>query len=699
MEPGPGLTRAEAEALFKDAADPAIAFLYDDKVRDALVAQLRELTGCSPVWVRLGLWAMQQAAAGVAADGTQWLAGKAGVGIARLVIRFPGVDRLVRGLRQLLRGARGGAAFREEIVAIARGDHVPDLSQLPSDAPDDIKLALRLLKEVGDLTTYLPGEFDALHAKLDELRGYLAHLERIERLFADAMTALRQQYEARIAGLEQQQQIDRDTIGAQNAALRALADRVEQVEPAPRIEDALEKVSQGDTREAETLLAEIGDRKVREHSRHSEKGRRAAVEAAEAFRHQGALAQSRSIADAIVSYRRAVELDPNHCWTWVFLCRLELEAGHLAAAEHAAVQARNAAREERDLAASMHELGDVRQAQGDLAGALRAYSEGCSLFERLTTKDQNNLQAKSDIATSWDKIGDVHRYQGDLDLAFEAYCASQLIILQLTALNPGDTQSWRDLSVISEKLGSTLLLKQDIISALQAFRKCNAIRQDLVRANPSSAGLRRDLMVSWNKLGNTWNALDKPARTLRAYRKGKHIAEQLVSSDPHNLLWQRDLGVSWERLSNFWIELGDLTMALENCHKCRLIGSFLVAADPANSQWQRDSALSWNRLGQVQERQGDIVKALQSYDQSKPIHERLAASDPTNAQWQRDLLIWHHTRAEILATVPGRAAEAPVHWAEALRIARPLAASARLAPIDPDIIQAIEHRLARTKES
>jgi hypothetical protein len=362
MEPGPGLTPAEIESLFQEAAEPAVAFLYDDKVRDALVAQVCDLTGCRPVWARLGLWATQQAAAGIAANGVQWLGGKAGVAVAGLLLRCPGCDRVADGLRRLLGRARAEADFRAEIAAVARSEREPDPSRLSSDAPDDVRLALALMTQVQDLAAYLPGEFDVLHAEMALLRAEAARLARIEALVADALAALQRQHEARLAGLERQRQLDRDTIAAQNAALRALADRAERPEPAPRIEHALAMVGQGDTREAEALLATIGSRKAQEHARHADAARTAAAEAAEAYRHQGALAQTRSVTDAVAAYRRAAELDPDDCRTWIFLARLELTVGHVAAAAEAAARARDAARNQRDRSVALTQLGDVQRA-------------------------------------------------------------------------------------------------------------------------------------------------------------------------------------------------------------------------------------------------------------------------------------------------------------------------------------------------
>lgn len=697
MESGAGLTQGEVEALLGEAAEPAIAFLYDDQVRDALVAQVCDLTGCPPVYARLALWATQQAASGIAASGVQWLGGQAAVGIVAVLVRCPGSGRLVLGLRRLFRRAREEAAFRAELVAIANGERDPELAPLPKDAADDIRLALALLTKLDDVSTYLPGEFDALHDWMANLRAELVRIERIEALVAEALKAFKQQYEARIAGLEQQRQLDRDTIAAQNAALRALADRAERAEPTPHIELALAKAAQGDTRAAETLLAEIGSRKAQEHTRFADHAQKAAVEAAEAYHHQGALAQIRSVADAIQAYRRAAELDPDNCWTWIFLARLQAQTGDLISAEHAAAKAKAIAREERDLAAAVHELGELRRAQGDLVGALQAHSEGHRIFERLAAANPENVQRQRDLAVSWDKLGDVWRAQGQYVMAADAYSSSQRIAERLAMSDANNAHGWRDLSVSWEKLGSIRLAQQDLAGALHAFSTCKTIRERLTSAHPCNSGWQRDLAVSWNKLGSTFEMLGKPLKALRAYRKGKRIADHLASIDSFNLDWQRDLAVSCERLSNLWRDLGDYTAAMKFCDENLDIIRLLLKADSSSSELKRDLALNFNRRGQIQECQGDMAAALSSYDQSRIIHEQLAALDATNAQWQRDLVIWHCTRARLLDMMPTLGAEARTHWAEALRIARTLLASGQILPLDPNIVQEIDEHLTHNR--
>ena len=69
---------------------------------------------------------------------------------------------------------------------------------------------------------------------------------------------------------------------------------------------------------------------------------------------------------------------------------------------------------QRDLSISWNKLGDVRQAQGELSGALQAFAEGMKIAAKLAAADPGNAGWQRDLSVSWDRLGDVRVAQGDL---------------------------------------------------------------------------------------------------------------------------------------------------------------------------------------------------------------------------------------------------------------------------------------------
>ena len=110
-----------------------------------------------------------------------------------------------------------------------------------------------------------------------------------------------------------------------------------------RIAHALQALAAGDPEQAEGLLGEVVERREAEGSAAQTEATEAYAEAAEAARHLGAIAYDRDTRKAIGAYQTATRLDPNHIWSWIFLGRLQEQAGNLTGAEEAYQHALQAA--------------------------------------------------------------------------------------------------------------------------------------------------------------------------------------------------------------------------------------------------------------------------------------------------------------------------------------------------------------------
>ncbi|MFZ1430782.1 MAG: hypothetical protein WAS21_28945, partial [Geminicoccaceae bacterium] len=89
----------------------------------------------------------------------------------------------------------------------------------------------------------------------------------------------------------------------------------------------------------------------------------------------------------------------------------------------------------------------------------------------------------------------------------------------------------------------------------------------------------------------------------------------------------------------------------------------------------------------------DLAGALDAYTQSQTIRAKLAAADPGNAGWQRDLIVSYVKLAGVAGAGPHPAAAA-TYYRQALDVARTLAATGRLAPVDAWMVEDLERRLA-----
>jgi Flp pilus assembly protein TadD len=78
-------------------------------------------------------------------------------------------------------------------------------------------------------------------------------------------------------------------------------------------------------------------------------------------------------------------------------------------------------------------IGDVLGAQGDLAGAVRAYADSFAIRERLAKSDPENAEWQADLAATYRKLGRLSAALGKKDQAARLFKAGRDIMQALAA--------------------------------------------------------------------------------------------------------------------------------------------------------------------------------------------------------------------------------------------------------------------------
>jgi tetratricopeptide (TPR) repeat protein len=91
--------------------------------------------------------------------------------------------------------------------------------------------------------------------------------------------------------------------------------------------------------------------------------------------------------------------------------------------------------------------GGVQEAQGDLSAALKSYSDGLAIFERLAKSDPGNAGKQRDLSVSYNKVGGAQEAWGDLNAALKSYSDGLAIAEGLAQIDPGNAGWQRELSV------------------------------------------------------------------------------------------------------------------------------------------------------------------------------------------------------------------------------------------------------------
>jgi tetratricopeptide (TPR) repeat protein len=331
---------------------------------------------------------------------------------------------------------------------------------------------------------------------------------------------------------------------------------------------------------------------------------------------------------------------------------------------------------QRDQSVSHRIVGDLHEAQGDLAGALEAFRQGLAVAERLAAADPGYALCQYDLSILFERLGGVAEAQGRRDEAKAYFLRKQEVIEQLAAADPENAAWQHDLAASQGEVANVLVAQGNLAGALEALLRALAIAERLAAAEPGNAGWQRDLEVSHSKVGDVLQAQGNLAGALEAFRRALAIAGRLSAADPGNARWQLDLAVSHVKVGDVLVVQGNLSGALEDFRLGQASAERLAAADPGNAGWQHDLGVSYGKVGNVLVAQGNLAGALAVFRRSLAIQEQLAAADPGNAQWQRDVSRSHERVGFVL--------EAQENPAEALEVyRRGLSIAERLADADP----------------
>jgi uncharacterized caspase-like protein len=438
---------------------------------------------------------------------------------------------------------------------------------------------------------------------------------------------------------------------------------------------AQEEIAKGNTAAAEKLYAEA--------LAHEEKAAKTAAEQAaqrrkKAASHAGNLAGLSRWTDpskAVGYYKKALALDPDDRKTWNIYVKLVLNLGNTAQAKTAFEEIARTARTSKAQISRFWAnigLGDIAEAQGNLASAWRLYETAVEIGRRAAEADPGDMGWQRDLSVSYNKIGDVLKAQGNLGAALNRYEAA-LTIVERLAQADADNVGWQhDLSVSYGRVGGVLNAQGNLPAALTHYEASLTIAERLAKADASNAGWQRDVYSAlWYvadvqiKQGNLSHGLEKLQRS-------KSIMERLAKADANNAGWQHDLSVSYIKLGEVLVAQGNLAAALQSFMASLTIFERLAKTDPNNASWQRDLSVSYSRVGDVLKAQGNLVAALQHYKAFLAIAERLAKADANNAGWQRDLSV-SYIKVGALEEVRGNIDAAIKSYEESLPIAKSLA--------------------------
>jgi tetratricopeptide (TPR) repeat protein len=286
---------------------------------------------------------------------------------------------------------------------------------------------------------------------------------------------------------------------AQIQAMSALVAQQGDPEGPPNLGRALAELADGKTATARDLLAQRA-------AKMETAGLESLQQAAESYRHLGALAYLDDTDAALAAYQRATELDPDDPDGWNRLGRLRHRIGDLENAE-AALQA------VLRLGIASGSPGWQAVGCGNLGNVYRTwerFDQAAEMYEKAFEIDQR-LGRRSGMANAYGSLGDIHRIRGDLEQAVDMYEKALELSRELGS-QEGVARSY-------DGLASVLLMLEDFDLAEGLYQESLRLFEELRD--------EQGLAATYGNLGIVYQARDDFPRAIEMHEMALALNKEL----------------------------------------------------------------------------------------------------------------------------------------------------------------------------
>ena len=286
---------------------------------------------------------------------------------------------------------------------------------------------------------------------------------------------------------------------------------------------------------------------------------------------------------------------------------------------------------------TVYQIGAVRQARGDLAGAIDSYRESLAEAESLAGRDPSNTDWQLRLAYAHFYLGDALRLENDLDGAMTHLTAYRTIAERLVARDPSNATFQLELSYAQGNVAAIAEARGEYAAARGSLERALTIRQQLAARSPDDRKRQQDLAVMHNRLGVVLDRMGEGDLALQHYLADLQIREALVARDPRDQSIKEALYVALSYVSRAYEDRNELPQALAYASRGLDVASALTNVDATNAVWRRDFAVAENRAGNVLRWTPAVEDAKRRFEDAGRILGPLVAKSPTNAALRRDL--------------------------------------------------------------
>lgn len=282
---------------------------------------------------------------------------------------------------------------------------------------------------------------------------------------------------------------------------------------------------------------------------------------------------------------------------------------------------------------ALRQLGEIRYARADTAGAAQAFQQSAALAARVAQPGARAGWEELGIAAFW--LGQMRHRERDDAGAHAAWSDYLRASEHLLALAPDDAVAQMEVSYAHNNLGTLEFGRGDFTAARARFEASLEYKQRARALRPDDGTLHAELADTLSWLGSCDEALGALDAASARHRDALDLILRLQRAAPSERLWAHREATLRLHLGGLALMRGELDDAARDYAQASDTLETLAAAQPDHRGWQRDAAFAALQRGWLDALRGEREQALARLQRSAAVLGALVAQDGAAVEWRR----------------------------------------------------------------
>jgi len=308
-----------------------------------------------------------------------------------------------------------------------------------------------------------------------------------------------------------------------------------------------------------------------------------------------------------------------------------------------------------------HERGQAEGLIGFMLGNLHTKLEAANrldILDDVADKAMDYFSALDDSEVTDDSmaerakalqlIGRVREEQGKLPEADRAFAQSLQLMQPLVSRHPHNAEWQIALADSYSWLGMVAWDHSDLPRALVQFRMAAPLVDGVVRDHPEKLDWLKHLGWLHNNIGHVLEARGQLAEAQNEYEIVLQIDKRLIGLAPGNRLYRVELGHAYDDLTKISYTSGNLLSAQEDASQSLRLWQSLALEDPKDLSVQMYLARAGAMSAKVMQARGQYHESVAALENALEIGNRLLAVNSTSTDSINDLAAYSRGLAHLL---------------------------------------------------